>query len=39
MRDFIEGLFELSKTIVIGTVVVVVMMLIMLGVIFGLAIG
>lgn len=39
MRDFIDGLFELSKTIVIGVVVVVVMMLIMLGVIFGLAIG
>ena len=39
MRDFLDGLFELSKTIVIGAVVVIVMMLIMLGVIFGLAIG
>ena len=39
MRDFMSGLFELSKTIVIGVVVVIVMMLIMLGVIFGLAIG
>lgn len=39
MRDFMDGLFALSKTIVIGVVVVIVMMLIMLGVIFGLAMG
>lgn len=39
MKDFMDGLFSLSKYIVIGVVVIIVMMLIMLGFIFGLAIG
>lgn len=39
MKDFIDGLFSLSKFIVVGAVVIIAFMLIMLGVIFGLAIG
>lgn len=39
MKDFIDGLFSLSKFIVIGVVVIVALMLIMMGVIFGIAIG
>lgn len=39
MRDFLEGLFNLSKTIVVGVVIVVVVLLIMMGMIVGLALG
>lgn len=39
MRDFLDGLFNLSKTIVVGVVVVICVLLIMLGMITGLAIG
>lgn len=39
MRDFIEGLINLSKTIVVGIVVVLSILLIMLGMITGLAIS
>lgn len=39
MRDFFDGLFALSKTIVIGVTVVIIFMLIMVGMIFGLALG
>lgn len=39
MRDFLDGLFNLSKTIVVGVVIVVVVLLIMMGMIVGLALG
>lgn len=39
MRDFLDGLFNLSKTIVVGIVIVVVVLLIMMGMIVGLALG
>lgn len=39
MRDFIDGLFALSKTIVIGVTVVIIFMLIMIGMIFGFALA
>lgn len=38
MKDFINGLFNLSKTIVISIVVVVVLMAIITGIIFGMCI-
>lgn len=39
MKDFMNGLFSLSKYIVIGVVAIILMMLVMLGFIFGMAIG
>lgn len=39
MRDFLEGLFNLSKTIVIAIVIVVCVLLIMMGMITGLALS
>lgn len=39
MRDFIEGLFALSKTIVIGITVIIIFMLITMGMIFGFALA
>lgn len=39
MHEFFEGLINLSKTIVVGIVVVVCVLLIMMGMIVGLALG
>lgn len=39
MREFFEGLVNLSKTIVVGVVIVVCVLLVMLGMITGLALS
>lgn len=39
MKEFIDGLFNLSGTIVKAVAIIIVIMLILIGVIFGLAIG
>lgn len=39
MKDFIDGLFQLSGTLVKAVAIVVVVLLVLIGVIFGLAIN
>lgn len=39
MREFFEGLVNLSKTIVVGIVIVVCVLLIMMGMITGMALS
>lgn len=38
MKDFIDGLFNLSKSIVTGAVIIICALLILIGVILGMAI-
>lgn len=39
MKDFINGLFNLSKTIVISVVVIIALMVLITGIVFGLCIA
>lgn len=39
MKDFINGLFNLSKTIVISVVVIITLMVLIMGVIFGMCLA
>ena len=39
MKDFINGLFNLSKTIVISVVVISALMVLITGIVFGLCIA
>lgn len=39
MKDFLNMLFGLSKTIVISVAVVVIVLLLLIGTVFGMAIG